>query len=743
MATQVGEAIIKLTFDDKSASSEIKNTESKLNNFGSKVGNIAKNIAKTFTVAFAGMTTAAIAFTKKSVDAFNEAEKAQAKLAQSAKNQNWTDEAVKGLRSYNSELQKLGIIEDDIYAAGQAQLGTFGLSAEAVKTLTPAMGDLIAATSGYEASTDSATQMANLMGKVMTGNVGALTRYGVTLDENQKKLLQNGNEMQKASVLAEVLQQNYGDFNKALSETPQGRVKQLSNEFGDLQESFGAFIAGKGDLNEFFNNLDTVVDTAINLITDMAPQVVEGITKLINKINEKLPEIIEKLLPIATDIIVGIATALIDNAPILIDSMVTIATEIVKAIIKNLPKIMDSIGKALPKAIGPLLAIIGGSLVFGKIKKLLGSLFTGNLKNTVVNGAKSLVTGVGEALSTGFQVVGNVLNSAVQALVGPLKTLLQGVAEALAGFFKAFADPMIAVGAAMFAVAAASIAAAIYLIGTAIGAVMPALTELFNNIIMPIAQFIADTVLTLIDALTTAVVTLTQNALIPLGEFLVGSFIAIITAVADVITNLTNNALVPLINTLSGAFTEVLNAIANLLTGVISAALQGVAEIVRAVGEGFEHMGNAIKTALEGVQGVLQVFADLIKSIAEAAVAIVALVTGHSINYGGGYAHLFAEGGKVEGPGTGTSDSIPAMLSNGEYVIKASSARAIGYDTLDMLNEGKKFWADSLTNDVYTGFDGTTDSGRIINVYMTNKIDNVLDADEIGQVMMESIRRAA
>ena len=34
-------------------------------------------------------------------------------------------------------------------------------------------------------------------------------------------------------------------------------------------------------------------------------------------------------------------------------------------------------------------------------------------------------------------------------------------------------------------------------------------------------------------------------------------------------------------------------------------------------------------------------------------------------------------------------------------------------------------------------------SNRPINVYMTNQIDNVLDADEIGQVMMESIRRAA
>jgi hypothetical protein len=45
-----------------------------------------------------------------------------------------------------------------------------------------------------------------------------------------------------------------------------------------------------------------------------------------------------------------------------------------------------------------------------------------------------------------------------------------------------------------------------------------------------------------------------------------------------------------------------------------------------------------------------------------------------------------AVGGAVFGPGSGTSDSIPAMLSNGEYVIRAAAARSIGYDTLDRLN---------------------------------------------------------
>lgn len=49
-----------------------------------------------------------------------------------------------------------------------------------------------------------------------------------------------------------------------------------------------------------------------------------------------------------------------------------------------------------------------------------------------------------------------------------------------------------------------------------------------------------------------------------------------------------------------------------------------------------------------------------------------------------------ATGGHISGPGTGTSDSIPAMLSNGEFVLRAASVRKLeskyGSGILDYLN---------------------------------------------------------
>jgi TP901 family phage tail tape measure protein len=52
----------------------------------------------------------------------------------------------------------------------------------------------------------------------------------------------------------------------------------------------------------------------------------------------------------------------------------------------------------------------------------------------------------------------------------------------------------------------------------------------------------------------------------------------------------------------------------------------------------------------------------------------------------GGMIKNYQPGGRVSGPGTGTSDSIPAMLSNGEYVIRAKSVQAIGTPMLDSIN---------------------------------------------------------
>ena len=60
-----------------------------------------------------------------------------------------------------------------------------------------------------------------------------------------------------------------------------------------------------------------------------------------------------------------------------------------------------------------------------------------------------------------------------------------------------------------------------------------------------------------------------------------------------------------------------------------------------------------------------------------------------------------ATGGHIKGPGSGTSDSIPAMLSNGEYVVRANAVKTIGVNTLDKLNQADRI---GFKNGGYNGY---------------------------------------
>jgi TP901 family phage tail tape measure protein len=53
----------------------------------------------------------------------------------------------------------------------------------------------------------------------------------------------------------------------------------------------------------------------------------------------------------------------------------------------------------------------------------------------------------------------------------------------------------------------------------------------------------------------------------------------------------------------------------------------------------------------------------------------------------------YADGGYISGPGSGTSDSIPAMLSNGEFVVRAASVNKYGVGLLSNINEGRAMFA--------------------------------------------------
>lgn len=100
---------------------------------------------------------------------------------------------------------------------------------------------------------------------------------------------------------------------------------------------------------------------------------------------------------------------------------------------------------------------------------------------------------------------------------------------------------------------------------------------------------------------------------------------------------------------------------------------------------GAQSFGDAMKSILK------QLIAQLIQAAIYA--TIVAACTGGGGGFAARWSKAFgkglASGGSVDGPGTGTSDSIPAMLSNGEYVLNAQAVDRLGVPFLNGLNTGR------------------------------------------------------
>lgn len=109
----------------------------------------------------------------------------------------------------------------------------------------------------------------------------------------------------------------------------------------------------------------------------------------------------------------------------------------------------------------------------------------------------------------------------------------------------------------------------------------------------------------------------------------------------------------------------------------------------------FEQIGSGAKSAKDA-------FADFARSVLASINRIASQKLAESlfgaIGSGGGSGGFgafisglfkgFATGGLVSGPGTSTSDSIPARLSAGEYVLRAAAVRRLGVDFLHALNGG-------------------------------------------------------
>jgi hypothetical protein len=124
-------------------------------------------------------------------------------------------------------IQDVTAADADAIVEGESLLGTFNLTAEQIKGITPLVVDY-ARKFGIDIPKASIQ-----VGKALDGSIGALKKNGVSIDEALYKT-------DRYRAVQEALADQVGGFAEAEGKTFAGSLQRLKNEIGDLSEGVGA-----------------------------------------------------------------------------------------------------------------------------------------------------------------------------------------------------------------------------------------------------------------------------------------------------------------------------------------------------------------------------------------------------------------------------------------------------------------------------------------------------------------------
>lgn len=450
-----------------------KSMSKSMKNAGAAMTKTVKGFAKTAVAVFASISAAAKLkeYAQECVTAAKAQIEAETKLETVLKNvesiqirgPNAAAEAANNLKKVASDIQKTGVIGDEVLLSGMQQLATFQLDDQTISTLSTGMADLLAQQKGLNASQTDAVSVANMIGKVMSGSTSALSRIGITFTDEQEKLLKTGDSIQRAATLAEVLQQNVGGVNKALAQTDQGKLQQTENTIGDLKEQIGmkllpiiARVASKATplITKAFDKIGKVIDMVsphadqmFNLLFTAA----EKITPLFDSLGQTIFSSIGGHLPSITSLLAGVFFIIKQIAPTVMSVIGAIGPAIVSIVATLfrvgqvlLPKIVFLIQRLGPlfQALSPVLNFVGslfgtvlgavGTLIGGVIDKITGIItcLTGvidYLNNFFAGGWVRVWDGIKSTFLNVWSSIQSAAHSALSAIVSPINSIISGI----------------------------------------------------------------------------------------------------------------------------------------------------------------------------------------------------------------------------------------------------------------------------------------------------------------------------
>ena len=237
--------------------SQLKQAEGALKAFGSvgkqqvlavgqafqSAGAKIKSAGRTITTTFSVYGAAGIYAGARLIDMSEKQTQAEQKLAEIYKSRMGVGkQAVASTLALATAQQKAGVVGDEVQLAAAQQLATYAKYPSTVNTMLPALNNLLVQQKGLNGTQEDATALANLFGKAMMGQTGALKRAGISFTEAQEQVLKYGTEEEKAAMIAEVVRQNVGNMNAEFAKTDAGKIQQAKNTLGDMGEEIGAVL---------------------------------------------------------------------------------------------------------------------------------------------------------------------------------------------------------------------------------------------------------------------------------------------------------------------------------------------------------------------------------------------------------------------------------------------------------------------------------------------------------------------
>ena len=284
---------------------------------------------------------------------------------------NATEADIQAIKDLASAQQELGIYGDELILNGAQEIATFVSSRKALETLVPAMNDLIAQQKGYNTSIQDFQSVGDMMGKVMSGQVSALSRIGYVFSDAEKQMLQYGSEEERASVLAKIITDNVGHMNQALAGTDAGTIRNATNALGDMYERLGK------ELMSLKNSFAGIKSAVIMYFE-------KPIMKAINWIKNNIGSLVATIIYLGT-VVTVVATAMavawaIANWPI------TLAIILIVALIRVIYSIVESANEASESINGMANQCSQAGRILGGVVGFIGStvLYVMNMINNVI-----------------------------------------------------------------------------------------------------------------------------------------------------------------------------------------------------------------------------------------------------------------------------------------------------------------------------------------------------------------------